>query len=127
MIVVISFADQLLVDCFGCYFAVLHCHNCGSFTVAAYAIAAGENLVMSCAIGALVYCYVALRSEERRVGKACRSWWEQYFSSRRRHTRSLCDWSSDVCSSDLDDRGHQFCRPIARGLLWLLFCRLALP
>src|SRR5260221_13928708 len=27
-----------------------------------------------------------------------------FFSSRRRHTRSLCDWSSDVCSSDL---GHQ--------------------
>src|SRR5260221_787162 len=24
-------------------------------------------------------------------------------SSRRRHTRSLCDWSSDVCSSDLWD------------------------
>src|SRR5438034_10289160 len=24
------------------------------------------------------------------------------FSSRRRHTRSLCDWSSDVCSSDLE-------------------------
>src|SRR5215211_7273666 len=22
-----------------------------------------------------------------------------FFSSRRRHTRSLCDWSSDVCSS----------------------------
>src|SRR5476649_2290140 len=29
---------------------------------------------------------VYLRSEERRVGKEC---------------RSLCDWSSDVCSSDL--------------------------
>src|SRR5438034_8919047 len=27
-----------------------------------------------------------------------------FFSSRRRHTRSLCDWSSDVCSSDLDCR-----------------------
>src|SRR5947207_4369843 len=27
-----------------------------------------------------------------------------FFSSRRRHTRSLCDWSSDVCSSDLDSR-----------------------
>src|SRR5215204_7473637 len=27
---------------------------------------------------------------------------ECVFSSRRRHTRSLCDWSSDVCSSDLD-------------------------
>src|SRR5476649_2876000 len=25
-----------------------------------------------------------------------------FFSSRRRHTRSLCDWSSDVCSSDLE-------------------------
>src|SRR5215211_3228209 len=24
-----------------------------------------------------------------------------FFSSRRRHTRSLCDWSSDVCTSDL--------------------------
>src|SRR5437588_4421302 len=24
-----------------------------------------------------------------------------FFSSRRRHTRSLCNWSSDVCSSDL--------------------------
>src|SRR5476649_572377 len=30
-----------------------------------------------------------MRSEERRVGKEC---------------RSLCDWSSDVCSSDLDFR-----------------------
>src|SRR5437588_10856793 len=27
-----------------------------------------------------------------------------FFSSRRRHTRSLCDWSSDVCSSDLTSR-----------------------
>src|SRR5204862_3861335 len=26
-------------------------------------------------------------------------------SSRRRHTRSLRDWSSDVCSSDLRDSG----------------------
>src|SRR5476649_1646975 len=28
-----------------------------------------------------------------------------FFSSRRRHTRSLCDWSSDVCSSDLNVGG----------------------
>src|SRR5699024_11432524 len=28
-----------------------------------------------------------------------------FFSSRRRHTRSKRDWSSDVCSSDLGD-GH---------------------
>src|SRR5206468_5692676 len=26
-----------------------------------------------------------------------------FFSSRRRHTRSDRDWSSDVCSSDLDE------------------------
>src|SRR5690349_14804838 len=28
-----------------------------------------------------------------------------FFSSRRRHTSSLRDWSSDVCSSDLDGAG----------------------
>src|SRR5207237_3233319 len=27
-----------------------------------------------------------------------------FFSSRRRHTRFKCDWSSDVCSSDLFTR-----------------------
>src|SRR2546427_5817426 len=27
-----------------------------------------------------------------------------FFSSRRRHTRFDCDWSSDVCSSDLNCR-----------------------
>src|SRR5260370_36672044 len=27
-----------------------------------------------------------------------------FFSSRRRHTRFKCDWSSDVCSSDLGMR-----------------------
>src|SRR5207237_3430555 len=27
-----------------------------------------------------------------------------FFSSRRRHTRFKCDWSSDVCSSDLISR-----------------------
>src|SRR5260221_14377263 len=31
-------------------------------------------------------------------------WSSLFFSSRRRHTRSLCDWSSDVCSSDLSWR-----------------------
>src|SRR5436190_5528069 len=33
-----------------------------------------------------------------------RSYYAFFFSSRRRHTRSLCDWSSDVCSSDLAAR-----------------------
>src|SRR5882762_11973204 len=30
------------------------------------------------------------------------SWACFFFSSRRRHTRFKCDWSSDVCSSDLE-------------------------
>src|SRR5438477_830434 len=29
-----------------------------------------------------------------------------FFSSRRRHTRLTCDWSSDVCSSDLQARSY---------------------
>src|ERR1035438_10643765 len=31
-----------------------------------------------------------------------------FFSSRRRHTRCLSDWSSDVCSSDLSKMGLYF-------------------
>src|SRR2546430_2900421 len=42
-----------------------------------------------------------------------RSWFFSFFffSSRRRHTRFDCDWSSDVCSSDLDRDG----RPVRLG------------
>src|SRR5699024_11812754 len=32
-----------------------------------------------------------------------------FFSSRRRHTRSKRDWSSDVCSSDLSFLEAEFC------------------
>src|ERR1035441_5574184 len=56
--------------------------------------------VLSVALGRLLIRESA-RSEERRVGKECRSWWWRYLSSRRRHTICLSDWSSDVCSSDL--------------------------
>src|SRR5207249_5128649 len=41
-----------------------------------------------------------------------------FFSSRRRHTRSKRDWSSDVCSSDLPARIHAF-NPDAR-LIYLM-------
>src|SRR2546430_13453877 len=34
-----------------------------------------------------------------------------FFSSRRRHTRFDCDWSSDVCSSDLGKSACLFPRP----------------
>src|SRR6266480_5384195 len=36
-----------------------------------------------------------------------------FFSSRRRHTRLTCDWSSDVCSSDL---AQPCLQPRARAL-----------
>src|SRR2546427_11733413 len=36
-----------------------------------------------------------------------------FFSSRRRHTRFDCDWSSDVCSSDLKIVGQT---PVQMGL-----------
>src|SRR5256886_14393869 len=39
-----------------------------------------------------------------------------FFSSRRRHTRFDCDWSSDVCSSDL----------IYGGRVMNLLCRISL-
>src|SRR5688572_31324087 len=44
-----------------------------------------------------------------------------FFSSRRRHTRFDCDWSSDVCSSDLSvpktsgKRGIHVFVPLAGG------------
>src|SRR5260370_30664377 len=44
-----------------------------------------------------------------------------FFSSRRRHTRFKCDWSSDVCSSDLtrhSEHAHEracFCLTVSGG------------
>src|SRR5437764_986643 len=39
-----------------------------------------------------------------------------FFSSRRRHTRYIGDWSSDVCSSDLPSYGWR--TRLAHGLLY---------
>src|SRR5437867_7670271 len=42
-----------------------------------------------------------------------------FFSSRRRHTRSYGDWSSDVCSSDLSRLGEAIvpALPVEAGVL----------
>src|SRR5438309_775221 len=40
-----------------------------------------------------------------------------FFSSRRRHTRWNCDWSSDVCSSDLQ---HLNCLPGTPSSVWYI-------
>src|SRR5689334_24463460 len=41
------------------------------------------------------------RSRSNSIGVSDTRWPSFFFSSRRRHTRWNCDWSSDVCSSDL--------------------------
>src|SRR2546430_8378717 len=41
-----------------------------------------------------------------RWGRVVCCWFFFFFSSRRRHTRFDCDWSSDVCSSDLAQFSH---------------------
>src|SRR2546430_5333567 len=66
--------------------------------------------------------------------QAVRLIWEYhhdfFFSSRRRHTRFDCDWSSDVCSSDLNshraqpNKGRQTPEPkegLAPAGRWILF------
>src|SRR5207248_4899971 len=40
-----------------------------------------------------------------------------FFSSRRRHTRSYGDWSSDVCSSDLQVELRWDAHAVARGVV----------
>src|SRR5437879_7219084 len=46
----------------------------------------------------------------------CREYGYFFFSSRRRHTRYIGDWSSDVCSSDLKLVGGNFVRKIRQGI-----------
>src|SRR4030066_1479344 len=43
-----------------------------------------------------------------------------FFSSRRRHTRFKCDWSSDVCSSDLVVVGPPTCGPCMEAHMGIL-------
>src|SRR5436853_5847983 len=46
-----------------------------------------------------LFQHCPIRTPVRRPGALSRSF---FFSSRRRHTRCLSGWSSDVCSSDLN-------------------------
>src|SRR5260370_3107496 len=46
-------------------------------------------------------CCVPMSVRGTLNGACCCYLWFFFFSSRRRHTRFKCDWSSDVCSSDL--------------------------
>src|SRR5437763_7983907 len=42
-----------------------------------------------------------------------------FFSSRRRHTRYIGDWSSDVCSSDLGSPARSLLADAAAKDLWI--------
>src|SRR2546427_7314042 len=46
-----------------------------------------------------------------------------FFSSRRRHTRFDCDWSSDVCSSDLLPASSALAQCTWRRICLRLSCR----
>src|SRR5882724_6821574 len=48
-----------------------------------------------------VYDGLRIGGEKMRLNEVDRARSLFFFSSRRRHTRCLSDWSSDVCSSDL--------------------------
>src|SRR3990167_9881849 len=61
------------------------------------------------------------------------TYFEIFFSSRRRHTRFDCDWSSDVCSSDLSagrlaggkalgrvDRGVELTQGLGADQQWIV-------
>src|SRR5258706_3463292 len=43
-----------------------------------------------------------------------------FFSSRRRHTRLVSDWSSDVCSSDLSQESAEFAGRLAAVAYWVV-------
>src|SRR5437868_12691308 len=51
-----------------------------------------------------------------------RQWIVFFFSSRRRHTRSKRDWSSDVCSSDLIEELRGGPRNLAEAVEALRLC-----
>src|SRR5256886_7414981 len=59
-------------------------------------VALGRKSFMVCLVSSITWSY---RFGMRR-SSVCRLCF--FFSSRRRHTRFDCDWSSDVCSSDLE-------------------------
>src|SRR5436853_978680 len=62
-----------------------------------------------------LFQHCPIRTPVRRPGALSRSF---FFSSRRRHTRCLSGWSSDVCSSDLVDSPAEKApeRDVADGL-----------
>src|SRR2546429_4189478 len=55
--------------------------------------------------------------DDKRCLSACLVFCVFFFSSRRRHTRCSRDWSSDVCSSDLDSERVRLSRRVVLEFL----------
>src|SRR5437763_2910711 len=65
-----------------------------------------QSLKYSCSISVcLLYCVIYLSFALLLLFPCCHLF---FFSSRRRHTRYIGDWSSDVCSSDLTGQVRVF-------------------
>src|SRR5476649_1842341 len=90
-----GYTTVVLTAVFNAYFVAVVAANAEWATfawTAALSVSYAMVMVIGPLLGAWADAHAAkktVRSEERRVGKEC---------------RSLCDWSSDVCSSDLDVR-----------------------
>src|SRR5699024_11657690 len=60
----------------------------------------------------MIFCSCLLSNGASSTSSLISSFIFVFFSSRRRHTRSKRDWSSDVCSSDLHHAASFFNRKI---------------
>src|SRR2546430_4702058 len=72
----------------------IHVHDFAELAVAQGAARVDRTIDAS---GPETYTY---RDLVRELARIIGVWRPFFFSSRRRHTRFDCDWSSDVCSSD---------------------------
>src|SRR5437016_4041762 len=107
-----------------CYFRVVDA-NLALSQVQNYQYATSQlaQTTLRSVVGQFELDEILSRSEERRVGKECVDRARQHDSSRRRHTRLVSDWSSDVCSSDLAARHHHARQRLGKSERRVLFPR----
>src|SRR2546430_7140242 len=63
-----------------------------------------DSLTVNAGNGGVLHCIqmdTSVNAANQLVSVGADIAFDVFFSSRRRHTRFDCDWSSDVCSSDL--------------------------
>src|SRR2546430_9449423 len=70
------------------------------------AVQGPREFLRAVAVGVEQWHHPALEPSRVATGSVDASVIDFFFSSRRRHTRFDCDWSSDVCSSDLQKKKY---------------------